>query len=65
MPPLEEAVEQQPENPSYHYHLGMAQVGTNDWRQGEQSLAQALSLSSEFEGAEEARETLAMIRGGR
>ena len=63
VPPLEEAVQQQPENPLYHYHLGMAQVGTNDWTSGEESLRQALSLSTEFAGADEARETLAMIRG--
>ena len=63
--PLEDAVEQQPENASYHYHLGMAQVGSNDWPRGERSLSQALALSSEFEGADEARETLAMIQGGR
>ena len=65
IPPLEEAVEQQPENASYRFHLGMAQFETNDWARGELSLAQALSLSSEFEGADEARETLALIRSGR
>ena len=64
IPPLAEAVDQQPDNPSYHYHLGMAEMASDDPGKGEQSLARALSIGSEFEGADEARETLAAIRGG-
>ena len=63
IPPLEEAIEQHPENATYHYHLGMAQMGTTDRTSAEQSLTRALSLNSDFEGADEARQTLSLIRG--
>lgn len=60
--PLEQAASGAPSRAVYHYHLGMAYLGTNSWEKARTSLKQALSLSATFEGADEARTVLATLR---
>jgi cellulose synthase operon protein C len=62
VPLLRECVDKAPENPSYRYHLGMAQVRAGDLVNGKRSLEQALKLNSTFDGADEARKTLATLQ---
>jgi len=65
IPPLEQSVEQAPDNPEYQFHLGMAYVGANDLAAGERTLTQALALSADFNGADEARRTLSTLTAAR
>jgi tetratricopeptide (TPR) repeat protein len=58
VPPLVDAVKQAPDRASYHYHLGMAYLGTDDKAQARASLSRALELDADFEGADEARRAL-------
>jgi len=46
-------------NPAVHYHLGMAYVRNGDVAKGAKSLQKALAMNQSFEGADEARKTLA------
>jgi tetratricopeptide (TPR) repeat protein len=50
-------------DPVVHYHLGMAYVQAGDVDKGKASLQKALSMSPSFEGADEARKTLAGLGG--
>jgi len=54
LPLLSEALERQPENPEYHFHLGMAYAGTGAVVQARSELTQALADSREFPGRAEA-----------
>jgi tetratricopeptide (TPR) repeat protein len=60
---LEDAVNRAPENATYNFHLGLAyaQRGQND--KARQSLTRALQLNPSFPGAEDARRTLASLKG--
>jgi Flp pilus assembly protein TadD len=58
---LREAVAQQPNNASYHYHLGMAYLGIPDRSNARTSLLKALELDPKFEGADDARKALDSI----
>ena len=58
MAPLSQAVQKNPTNPTYHYHLGMAYAKSNDRARARASLEQALKLSPSFAGADVARQTL-------
>jgi len=61
IPPLHEAVDKAPANPTYHYHLGLAQLKNGDTVHARTSLSQALKLNPSFAGAEDARKALAGI----
>ena len=60
---LREASQQNPENPVIHYHLGLAYVKAGNIQEGRKSLQAALKLNPAFQGAENARTTLASIKG--
>jgi tetratricopeptide (TPR) repeat protein len=59
--PLEEAIQNDPKNPLYHYHLGMAYVRSGDKDRARPTLQRALQLSSAFQGAAEAKQALASL----
>jgi tetratricopeptide (TPR) repeat protein len=60
--PLQKAVDQSPKNPAYHYHLGMLYAKTGDTAKAKTSLQNALGLDPNFDGAGEARKTLATLK---
>ncbi len=55
---LEKAVRRAPGEALYKYHLGMAYVAKGDTRSARRVLQQALNLSDQFEGVEDARRQL-------
>jgi tetratricopeptide (TPR) repeat protein len=57
--PLKSSVERDPGNPSYHYHLGVAYLGTGDKGAARTSLERALALNPKFPEAGDARAALA------
>jgi tetratricopeptide (TPR) repeat protein len=61
VPPLMRAVEKSPNNPSYHYHLGLVYGKTGAVAQSRQSLTRALELKPDFAGADDARRALALL----
>jgi Flp pilus assembly protein TadD len=56
--PLTLAVERQPTNAVFHYHLGMAYAASGNRPAARQSLERALALKSVFDGADDARSLL-------
>jgi len=58
IPPLRLAVEKDPGNPAFHYHLGLAHSQAGDKAAARQALERALKLKTDFEGAEDARKVL-------
>jgi tetratricopeptide (TPR) repeat protein len=58
IPLLKLAIEKHPEEPAYHYHLGMAYAQTGDKAEARKALEQALKLRPDFDGAGEARRLL-------
>ena len=64
VPALRASVESDPNNPSYQYHLGLAYVLAGDKVQARQSLAKALALKPQFDGAKDAQSVLDSLRGG-
>jgi tetratricopeptide (TPR) repeat protein len=60
---LREGAQQSPSNPTIHYHLGLAYLKNGDIREAQQSLQQALKLNPAFKGADDAKQTLATIKG--
>jgi len=60
--PLEQAIQKDPENPVYHYHLGVAHAKAGDRDRARVSLQKALELSrsipGSFPGADDAKRTL-------
>jgi Flp pilus assembly protein TadD len=61
---LQRAADADQANPVPRYHLGMAYLKNGDLQKARQSLEKALSLNSNFPGADEAKRALAQIRGG-
>ncbi|MCU0691777.1 MAG: tetratricopeptide repeat protein, partial [Polyangiaceae bacterium] len=59
--PLRLAVEKDPKNPTFHYHLGLAYSQNGDKAAARQSLEQALKLKPDFEGAEDAKKVLSTL----
>lgn len=51
-----------PTNPIYHYHLGMAYLGGGMVRDAQAALRRSLDISESFEGADEARRSLATLQ---
>jgi tetratricopeptide (TPR) repeat protein len=58
---LRDALNKLPDNPTVHYHLAMAYYKNGETDKAKALLEKALSLADEFEGAEEARQTLAQL----
>lgn len=59
---LKESAARLPDEPTIRYHLGMAYHKKGDTALARQELRKALSLKNDFEGADEARETLAALK---
>jgi len=59
--PLLEAIEKEPRNPYYHYHLGVVYNATGDKDKARQSLERSLKLSTSFDGADDAKRVLASL----
>jgi tetratricopeptide (TPR) repeat protein len=57
------AVGRAPKNPVYHYHLGLAYLKIGDKARGHGELQRALTLSPDFNGAEDARQQLSQRSG--
>ena len=55
---LKEAVRLAPQNPTYHFHLGMAYAQAGDSAQARSALSRALAISGTFSDAAEARQAL-------
>ena len=60
---LEKAVGLVPDNPLFHYHLGVAYFRSGNRSRAEVELTSALLLSEEFPGVEHARELLKRMAG--
>jgi len=58
VPALVESAKKNPTNAVMQYHLGMAYAKAGEKEKARQSLQRAFSISSNFEGADEARRTL-------
>ena len=58
---LQEAVDREPGNPMYHYHLGMVYAANGDREQAKRSLETALRLKPDFDGAQEASRVLSTL----
>ena len=61
---LSRAVERNPNNPVYHYHLGLAYLQSGDKQRGRSELQRALEISQDFDGADDARKQLAKSANG-
>jgi tetratricopeptide (TPR) repeat protein len=55
---FERAANRAPNNPVYHYHLGLAQLKQGNDAEGRAALKRALALKSDFNGAADARKAL-------
>ncbi len=58
IPPLRLAVEKDPGNASFQYHLGQAYSQTGDKAAARQALERALKIKPDFDGADDARRIL-------
>jgi tetratricopeptide (TPR) repeat protein len=58
---LEASVKKDATDPTSHYHLGMAYYQMGDMEKAKVSLQRALSFKKDFDGASDARKTLAAI----
>jgi tetratricopeptide (TPR) repeat protein len=58
---LEMSVNRDQSDPSSHYHLGMAYARNGDVDKGLKSLQKALAMNTSFDGADEARKTVAEL----
>jgi tetratricopeptide (TPR) repeat protein len=58
---LEKSVKTSPTDPTFKYHLGAVYYAAGDWEKARQQLTEALKLKSDFDGAADARATLAKI----
>jgi Flp pilus assembly protein TadD len=58
IPPLKLAIDKDPNNPVFHYHLGLAYSRTGDSAAARQTLERALKLQGDFAGADDAKKVL-------
>jgi putative PEP-CTERM system TPR-repeat lipoprotein len=61
IPLLKRTIEQTPQEPTYHYHLGLAYEKSGDRVQARQSIERALRLNPRFPGADDARRVLGTL----
>ena len=59
---LQDSLASDPQNPVIQYHLGMALYKNGQFKEAREVLQKALSISKEFKGSDEARNTLDDIR---
>jgi tetratricopeptide (TPR) repeat protein len=62
LPSFEKAVGMNPENPEFHYHLGMALAATGETVKARTHLHKALALNPTFNGASGAKDLLATLK---
>jgi tetratricopeptide (TPR) repeat protein len=62
IPPLLTCAEKAPQDPTCHFHLGLAYAKAGKRDKAAASLEKALALQPGFEGATEARATLASVK---
>lgn len=62
--PLQLSVQKDPNNPTFHYHLGIAYAKAGNASAARQALSRALALKPDFTGAADARASLEMLKGG-
>ena len=62
VPPLRVSVEKDPNNPVYHYRLGLAYSKTGDDAGARRELEASLKLNPSFPNAEDARKILASLK---
>jgi tetratricopeptide (TPR) repeat protein len=60
--PLRLAVERDPDNPLYQFHLGLVYLKTGDVETAREALERALKLDPNFSGAAQARQALALLQ---
>lgn len=58
---FERARQRAPQNPVYHYHLGLAHVRAGDKDRARAAFERALGLRPDFAGAEDARAQMAAL----
>ena len=58
IPLLRLALEKRPDDPSFHYHLGLAYSQAGDKAAARKALEEALKLKADFDGADDARTLL-------
>jgi len=61
IPLFQECIQQSPDSPEYHFHLGMALVATGDSAKAKTELNAALHLKLEGDEADQARQALARL----
>lgn len=61
---LKVCTEQEPGNPTYQYHLGLAYASAGDAARAAQALTRALKLKPDFDEAREARDRLTSLAPG-
>jgi tetratricopeptide (TPR) repeat protein len=61
IPLFQRSVDQDPTNPVYAFHLGLAHAKAGDSLQARQALRQALALAQDFKGADEAKQLLVSL----
>ena len=59
---FQDSLVRDPQNPVIQYHLGMALYKNEQFKQAREVLEKALSISKNFKGSDEARNTLDDIR---
>ena len=55
---LDEALQKSPQNPTYHYHLGLVYVKLNNATKAREHLEKALQINPKFQNSDDARSTL-------
>jgi tetratricopeptide (TPR) repeat protein len=61
IPPLQRSAEKRPDNATYQFHLGLAYAAAKDLTRARHALERALSIQTNFSGADHARTMLASI----
>jgi len=60
---LQEAVKKAPENPTFHYHLGVVYQKTNEKDKAREEFQRTLQINPNFESAGEIRKALSVLGG--
>ena len=64
LPVLDRAIDREPKSSEIRYHLGMAELYLGHTERARADLEAALAGSAQFYGSDEARSTLASLKGG-